>query len=255
MKKLLYLFTASLLVLTSCSNDDNNSPDPASSILVKKIIYVEKDGDSSFEDVVYNGNKIVSITGQDGSVYKYTYTGNLITKTEEIDAKGVVDNTTEYSYANGKLATSIDKNTDAEFYYKTKYTHNADGTVSYDNFRGVVATGAEEEYGATGKYTFKDGNLVKLEVSYYGSETLYVYEYDAKNYPFKNVTGLSLLLDDETTVNNIVKETSTSGSGANIRTNITTYTYKYDANNYPTEKVRSYQSGSSASTETTQYVY
>lgn len=255
MKKLLYLFVASLLAFTSCSKDDNNSSDPASSILVKKRIYVGNDGVSTSEDIIYNGNKIVSITGQDGSVFKYTYTGELITKTEESDTKGVVDYTTEYSYASGKLVASIEKNKDTKFYYKTKYTYNADGTVSYEQFRVTVATGAEEEYGATGKYTFKGGNLTKLEVFYYGSEMLHVYEYDTKNNPFKNVIGISLLLDDETAVNNVVKETFTSGSGANIHTNITTYTYKYNANNYPTEKVASYLSGDSVSIETTQYVY
>lgn len=255
MKKLLYLFAASLLAFTSCSKDDNDSTDPASSILVKKRVYIGNDGVSSSEDIVYNGNKIVSITGQDGSVFKYTYTGELITKTEEIDDKGIVDYTTEYSYVSGKVATSIEKNKDAKFYYKTKYIHNADGTVSYDQFRVTVATGAEEEYGATGKYTFKDGNLVKLEVSYYGEERSHVYEYDTKNNPFKNVAGLSLLLDDETAVNNVVKETGISGSGVNIHTNIITYSYKYDANKYPTEKVESYLSGDSVSTYTTQYVY
>lgn len=255
MKKLLYLFAASLLVFTSCSKDDNNSSDSASSILVKKRINVGYNGLSSSENIVYNGNKIVSITEQDGSVFKYTYTGELITKTEEIDAKGVVDYTTEYTYTNGKLTTSINKNTGSEFYYKVKYTHNADGTVSYDQFRGTVATGVEEEYGATGKYTFKDGNLVKLEVSNYGDEKFYVYEYDTKNSPFKNVTGLSLLLDDETAVNNVVKETRTSGSGDNIHTYITTYSYTYDANNYPTERIESYLSGDSVTTYTTQYAY
>lgn len=255
MKKLLYLFTASLLAFTSCSKDDNNSSDPTSSILVKKRIYVGNDGVSTSEDIIYNGNKIVSITGQDGSVFKYTYTGELITKTEESDTKGVVDYTTEYSYASGKLVASIEKNKDTKFYYKTKYTYNADGTISYDQFRVTVATGAEEEYGATGKYTFKGGNVVKLEVSYYGNDKSYVYEYDTKNNPFKNVTGLSLLFDEETAVNNIVKETSTSGSGANITTIITTYSYKYDANNYPTEKVETFSNGNSTFTETTQYSY
>lgn len=255
MKKLLYLFVASLLVFTSCSKDDNNSSDPASSILVKKRIYINDKGVSSSEDIVYNGNKIVRITEQDGSVFKYTYTGELITKTEEIDAKGVVDYTTEYSYTSGKLATSVEKNTNAKYYYKTTYIHNTDGTVSYDNFRGTFETGTEEEYGATGKYTFKDGNLVKLEVSYYGEERSHVYEYDTKNNPFKNVTGISLLLDDGTAVNNVVKETGISGSGANISTNVITYSYKYDANNYPTEQVKSYPSGDSVSTYTTQYGY
>lgn len=254
MKKLLYLFTTSLLVLTSCSKDDNDSSSPVSSILVKKIIDIDIDGSSSTRNYEYNGNKIVSMT-EDGLLYKYTYTGDYITKIEEFDTEGKVDITTEYSYTNGKLTTSIEKNTGAKYYYKTTYVHNTDGTVSYDNFRGNVETGIEQEYGATGKYTLKDGNMLKLEVSYYGDENAYVYEYDNKNHPLKNVTGLGLLLDDETLVNNLVKETATLGSGDKLSTSITTYTYKYDVNNYPTEKVENYQSGDFVSTQTTQYAY
>ncbi|QOG01738.1 hypothetical protein [Flavobacterium sp. MDT1-60] len=255
MKKLLCLFTVALLAFTSCSKDDNDSPNPASSILVKKITDIDIDGSSATRSYVYNGNKIVSITDEDSSILKYTYTGDFISKIEEIDKKGDLAVTTEYSYTNGKLTNEIEKTPNGTYYFKTKYTHNADGTVSYDNFRGTVATGVEQEYGATGKYTFKDGNFVKLEVSYYGNESSYVYEYDTKNYPFKNVTGLNLLLDDETTANNVVKETSTSGSGANIGTTVTTYAYKYDVNNYPTEKIKTYPSGSSTASKTTQITY
>lgn len=254
MKKLLCLFSAALLALASCSNDDNNSSNPASSILVKKITEFENDKSVS-RDVLYSGNKIVKITDTDGSVTKFTYTGDVIAKIENFDEKGELDGTTEYSYVNGKLANEVEKEKDATYYYKTKYIHNADGTIDYDSFRGVVATGVEEEYGATGKYTYKDGNLVKLEVSYYGSERSYTYEYDAKNSPFKNVTGFSLLLGDEPAVNNVIKETSISGSGVNVNTSVITYTYKYDANNYPTEKVATFPNGNSTSSETTQFAY
>jgi hypothetical protein len=258
MKKLLYLFTAILLVFTSCSKDDNDSSDSTSSILPKKVTTVYSDGDSDIENMVYNGNKIVSVTEKDGSSAKYTHTGDLITRVDDFDKDGKLKYTTDYNYANGKLNTSVEKSAKPNeiYYYKTKYVHNADGTVSYDNFRGLISTGVEQEYGATGKYTFKDGNLLKLEVSYYGNDYSYVYEYDTKNNPRKNVLGFSLLLEDEdSSVNNVVKETSTSGSGANIRTSTTTYTYKYDANNYPTEMVRNYQSGTSVETATTQYIY
>lgn len=258
MKKLLYLFTASLLVFTSCSKDDNNSSDSTSSILPKKVTTVYSEGDSDVQNIIYNGNKIVSVTEKDGSVAKYNYTGDLITRVEEIDKDGKLNHTTEYSYVNGKLDTSVEKSTNPNeiYYYKTKYVYNVDGTISYDNFRSPISTGIDQEYGATGKYTFKDGNLLKLEVYFYGNEYLYIYEYDTKNNPSKNVLGFNLLLEDEdSSVNNVVKKTSTLGSGVNIRTNTTTYTYKYDANNYPTERVKSYQSGTSISSGTTQYVY
>lgn len=254
MKKLLYLFAASLLVFTSCSKDDDSS-NSTSSVLPKTVTTVYSDGDSDIQNIVYNGNKIVSVTEKDGSVKRYTYTGDLITKIEEF-VNGTLNLTTNYNYVNGKLDNSVGKHPAEGFYYKTKYTHNTDGTITYDQFRGAVVTGTEEEYGAAGKYTFKDGNLVKLEVSYYGSDYSYVYEYDTKNNPRKNILGFSLLLEDEdSSVNNVVKEISVSGSGNNILIDKVIYTYKYDANNYPTEVVKSYQVGTSTDTVTTQFVY
>ncbi len=255
MKKLLSLLSAVLFVFASCSKDDNNeSSDPVSSILVKKITTIDGKGNSSSESYLYNGNKIISMTEDDGSVTKYTYTGDLITKIDEIAKDGSLNYTTAYSYINGKIDSAIGNDDDDTYYYKTKYTYNQDGTVSYDSFRGVTSTGVEEEYGATGKYTFKDGNIVKLEVSYYGREYSYIYEYDTKNNPLKNVLGYNLLLDDVSfNYNNIIKETSTFTSETKTDTFEEVNTYKYNENNYPTEKITKF-SGSN-DTETVQYVY
>jgi len=251
MKKLLYLFAASLLVFTSCSKDDDSS-NSTSSILPKKIITTYSDGDIETLNYVYSGNKIVSNTDQNGSQMKYTYTGDFITKIEELDKDGKLDLTTDYTYLNGKLNTSIEKSAaaGATYYYKTKFTHSADGTISYDQLRGLIATGVEQEYGATGKYTFKDGNLIKLEVSYYGTDYSYVYEYDTKNNPGKNILGYSLLLEDEDSpINNVIKQTSTSGNA------IRTTSYTYDVNNYPTQKIINFTNGTSTDSQTTQFFY
>jgi hypothetical protein len=233
MKKLLCLFSASLLVLASCSNDKES--DSASSILVKKIVNVYKT-ETSTSQITYNGNKLVSVVDNDGEKSSFTYTGDLITKIEEMDSKGVLDNTTEYTYISGKLATALEKEVGATNNYKTEYTHNSDGTVSYkeitvDAKTGVVNT---NNTAVTGKCTFKDGNLVKKVYSYgVGSENTSTYEYDAKNNPFKNILGFNLLLDNEPSVNNMVKRTQVSGSS----TYISTKTYKYDSNGFPTEVV------------------
>jgi len=257
MKKLLYLFTASLLVFTSCSKDDNDSSNSTSSILPKKVTFTESDGTSYSEDNVYNGNKIVSITGED-YVIKYTYVGDFITKIEEFDENNALDTTTEYIYTNGKLTSSTSKETGAPSYSKIKFVHNADGTVSYEDFRINSSTNAEDDGGFVGKFTFKDGNLIKNEYSYYGVERSIAYEYDTKNHPLKNITGINLLLDidpSQSYVNNVIKKTRTSGSGTDIQTSITTSVYEYDANSYATKEVTTYPSGTSTSTETTQYAY
>lgn len=253
MKKLLYLFAASLLVFTSCSKDDNDSSDPTPSILVKKITEYEN-GLPVSRDVLYNGNKIVSITETDGSQREFTYNGNQIVKIEEFDKNGLSEGPIEFGYTNG-LLTSYVETYDDLYKYKTKYIHNNDGTVSYEQFKVNISTGVEEEDGQTGKLTFKDGNLIKAERSHDQFSSVEIYEYDTKNSPFKNVVGWSLILEDEATTNNVIKRTYISGSDVNPYTSETIYSYEYDANNYPTERVATFPNGNSTSTETTQYAY
>jgi len=258
MKKLLCLLSAVLLGFTSCSKDDNNdSSEPASLILVKKIIYGESDGISYFSNYVYDGNKIISITDEDGFVMKNTYTGDFVTKIESITESGNLDATTEYSYVNGKLSFSDRKITNQDKYNRTKFVYNTDGTVSYQEYTIDSKTEIETIKGKVVKLTFKDGNLVKRERSNNdGSQTLDVYEYDTKNSPFKNALGFTLL-DEEASVNNLVKKTQTFTSEDGINTiYITTYDYKYDSNNYPTEVRITYQNPNSPeSVETFKYTY
>lgn len=256
MKKLLCLLSAVLLVFTSCSkDDDNDSLNPIFSILLKTRINIDEDGVSYPAEHVYNGNKIVSITDADSSIMKFTYTGNLITKIESITKNGDLDSFTDYSYISDKLSTSVRKVTTEDTYHKTKFIHNSDGAISYQEFLIDSKTGVESEEGTVGKLTFKDGNLIKDEYSYKDlSQTTYTYEYDNKNYPIKNVLGYNLL-DEDSSVNNVVKKTQTNGSGDNINTYVTTYDYKYDENGYPLEKVANFPNGDSVSKETTKYVY
>ena len=247
MKKLLYLFSASLLVLSSCSSDD----DTTATVLLKKASYVST-GESFTTDFTYSGNKLVSWVDSFGDKKTFTYTGDLITKIVDTDDKGNVDYTTEFTYTNGKLTSEISLETGDDYKYKTKYVHNTDGTISFEEFRVAVATGKEEEYGDIGKYTFKNGNLVKKEKSYYGTNSSETYEYDAKNNPFKNVVGFNLFVDDEegAYVNNIVKRTYSDSNSTDTYTN--TYEYKYNAEGFPTEQKDFYNG---ASDGTTTYTY
>ncbi|CAN1505183.1 hypothetical protein MCETHM1_00618 [Flavobacteriaceae bacterium] len=241
MKKLLYLFSATLLVLSSCSSDDDTTSAPTTTVLLKKSSYVST-GESFTTDFTYSGNKLVSSVDSFGDKTTFTYTGELITKIVDTDNKGVVDQTTEFTYTNGKLTSEISLETGDDYKYKTKYVHNTDGTISFEDFRVAVATGKEEEYGYIGKYTFKNGNLVKKEKSYYGTNSSETYEYDAKNNPFKNVVGFNLLVNDEegAYVNNIVKRTYSNST--DIYTN--TYEYKYNAESFPTEQKGFYNGAS-----------
>jgi hypothetical protein len=229
MKKLLCLFSASLLVLASCSKDDDK-PDTATSTLVKKVVYTDIDGSVETNQFTYDGNKIVSIVSSDGSKTNYTYTGNVITKIVNTDEKGILDSTYEYTYNNGKIATSSSVVEDLDNNYKTTYTHNADGTVSFSENQ-INKTTSEIIVGySVGKYTFNGGNLIRNEYTTEGEKYLDTFDFDAKNNPLKNIAGMSLLLDDAedvVSVNNIVKYTYSGTSD--------TCVFTYDENGFPTE--------------------
>jgi len=225
MKKNLYLFGLILLSLSSCSKDENTSSESSSPILVKKIINTINPNDVVILTYKYDGNKIISESDDQGFVSTYTYTENVITKIEErVDNK--FQSSKEYTYVNGKVATQVWKQNYGGTDSYT-YTYNSNGTVSYKRTR----TGSEN---TTGMLTFKNGNIVKNEVFYggkYPSTVTYIYDYDSKNNPFKNVLGFNLLLEtdeDMFSLNNMIQD------GGGFPTFY--FTFKYDANGYPIEK-------------------
>ena len=223
-------------MLTSCSNDeDANRPETA--YLVKELTFLE--GPYSFSSkITYNGNKIVSVVDSDGAKIVYTYAGDLITKEEEFAMGNNIDSKVEYSYDNNQLKTSVSTEISGTETYKNKkvYTHNSDGTVNYKRYTVNVTTGAET-LNSSGKYTFLNGNIVKNEdVAGYSS----TYEYDMKNNPLRNILGFDKLLEEEFSVNNILKRTSTH-NGTNP--SVSTYEYDYNTNGYPTEQRSFYNGG------------
>ncbi len=258
MKKLLYLLTAITTILTSCSSEnDNDSPNQEDLHLLKKFV-ITKDGKTTYTgENIYNENRIVSFSDSNGNKSNYIYTGDLITKIEDINSKGIIITTRRYSYSNNKLESIIYEDTGSTINLKIKFTYNIDGTISYKKTFVTVASGAEKDEGSTGKYTFKDGNLIKSESFYYDSpESLTISEYDSKNSSNKNVIGVKLLLDHgSASTNNLVKQTITTYSGSNSTSTISTYTHTYDAKGYPTEMTHSKNDGTSTTIETIKYFY
>jgi hypothetical protein len=271
MKKLLCLFSASLLVLTSCSKDDDNTPDPATSILAKTVKNTNPSypSENSSSTVIYNGNKIVSIKEESRRV-DYTYDGNVIIKTTSYDiesGKDVKSFEISYTYANNKLAAySYAENFTTQFptgEYKGRsvFTHNSDGTVKRESYSTNSTTGVETKDSYIYVSTFVNGNLVK-EVGTDGipgskSVRTDVYEYDSKNNPLKNVLGFNLLLDNDgmSSVNNVVRHTSTEVYGSSTYgPDVYKTDYVYDANGYPT-KGTVYKKDGTTVDEINEYTY
>jgi len=228
MKKIAPILIALVLAFASCSKSD--TPQPQSSIILPKKMVSTDSGGTTTDVLSYVGNKLATRTSDDGSKEIYSYTGNLITKIEFSNPSNVVNETSNYSYSNGRLAFET-------FVYSSivetiNYTYNSDGTVSF------VKTSFDSKTNNTttfysGKYTYLNSNLVKKEVVSSGSSSTTIYEYDVKNSLGKNIEGFSLLIGNEETisVNNCTKFTKTYVG--NMTPSIQTNQYTYNSDNYP----------------------
>lgn len=256
MKKILCLFGALALVLTSCSSDDENSENL---ILPKTVTYKYSDaeGDNDKAVIVYNGNKIVSAGYSASDKEVYTYTGDLITKIEDFASEGNISSTNEFTYENGKLKIDLltEISGDNTYISKTVYTHNNDGTISYVTYSDVNTI--DDNKTSEGVLTYSNGNLVKKTENYKaGSSYIKTYEYDTKNSPFKNVLGYNLLIDYDTmaTQNNVTKMTNVYSNGeSGGSTSVFTYTYEYNDKEYPVKQVETNLFNDEE--DTTEYTY
>ncbi|WP_031456746.1 hypothetical protein [Flavobacterium chungangense] len=227
MKKILCLFGALTFALTSCSSDDSSS-DSSDSVLLKKTISTDSDGEKVTTIYKYNGNKIVSIVDGDLDLY-YTYTGNLITKIEYKYPGGTLAQleTFEYDSENKVISRTMSEPLE-ELGRKDFFTYSADGTILVSNYIGDHKT--QTMYNGKGKLTLVNGEVVKYESDYAGNLT---FKYDDKNNPMKNILGYGKItsLDGtgDGTSHNVVSE---EGDGPNY-----TYAYEYNSKGYPTKSI------------------
>ncbi|PWB26846.1 hypothetical protein [Flavobacterium sp. HTF] len=250
MKKIIALFGAVALLLTSCSSDDTpqDSSEDSSVILVKKIVQSYKGSSTFTSEFTYDGRKIVKQIKKENDQYAqtitYYYTGDLITK--YVITKGSeFDSSVELTYDGNKLKTIFVKkrieSIDMYFYTKSIYTYNADGTVSIVQ-KDVDIDTQEERNTVYGELTYTNGNVTKeiYDITFLERSTNALFEYDSKNSPYKNILGVKYLLNIGGfgySQNNITKLTvldEDEPDGARIYSG----TYTYDQNDFPTESVR-----------------
>ncbi|KAF2342252.1 hypothetical protein [Flavobacterium tistrianum] len=242
MKKLLCLFGALALVLTSCSSDDSSESTDAV-LLPKKITETEvlngQSGSYTYT-LTYDGNKLKELAGSDASRSVYTYTGDLITKVEKY-ASSVLQSTDVYAYEGTKLVSKISTwEANKSTQEKLTFVYNANGTVNVN--QSQIINKQEIKYDTTTLYTFANGNLVSSELIDGVLAEKITSTYDNKKSPFINITGLKALLDldsdfDFYSVNNTVKSVTVTydSNGAVTKTATVETTNKYNSSNYVTE--------------------
>lgn len=255
MKKMYYFYFGTGSLFSSVLKRIKDSSESKKVILLKKRISFGIDGIQKSEKFKYNGNKLISVTVKDGSVFKYSYNGNLIAQIDEIDNKGKLCCKTEFIYAKGKLSCRIKTISDAKFNKKIRYDHHEDDSISYELSKLNVVTGEQYNKVISGKFKFKARNLIKNEILKENSDILELFSYDTNRNPLKNVLGIDLLLNYES-INNLLNKTVISRTDEGIYfMSTTTCSYKYNENNYPTEKIEIYENGDCVSKVRTAYIY
>jgi hypothetical protein len=258
MKKSLYLLITFSLVFISCSSDDNTS-DPASTTLVKKIVIKSPNDFVLTQLFTYDGNKIKSINGIGGHgdfTEKFTYTNNDITKSEGFDKNNKLIGAHLYTYENRKLATSTHLGFDGSIVEKYYYTYNNDNTISFRITAIDDFTKMEKDW-HVGKLFLSNGNVVKEERKLAGEDDTYLstttYEYDSKNSPYKNIVGFLSLRP-------LNFYRFFSYSGPNNVTKFATWnvsvgiSYTYDVNGFPLKQVKQVDLGEN-NVESIEYFY
>lgn len=239
MKKLAKIFFFILIVavsLTSCVNDkDDNGKN------FIKIIESTENGVSENSVFSYYENQIISADNSKEKI-EYTYNAGLITKMVTFNKLTEQNTTIVYTYLKEKLV----KVTSSEDYV-IYYTHNTDGTVSYEKYNGDSQNQELKVYHGT--LYFKNKNLIKDERVFddvaenVSSTSKTTFEYDTYNNPYFSILGYDKLLNFGALIskNNAaitVLETAVVNGGETITSaNLYKTTFKYDADNYPTEQV------------------
>lgn len=236
MKKLIYLFSFTFLLLQSCSPSDNNesNTDSTNVVLVKKI--VNSDGESNLS---YDGTKLKKITLTGGEYVNITYSGDLITKMEWFSSNNISEQRNEYTYSSNKLTQSKLYSTNNKLEETSTLTYNSDGSITdlESTFNGGTLPTSTTTYK---KYFDSVGNFIKQEQ--YNNNVLYgtiYYAYDTKNSPFKNITGWNYLTPslgaNSLPTNNLISEKDSTNGTSQITTK-TINTYIYNSQDFPISK-------------------
>lgn len=249
MKKLLCLFGALALVLTSCSSDDSSSSSDL--VLLKKTVITNPDGDKATINYKYDGNKIVSATDDTGFFnLHYTYTGDLITKIDFKLPNGKSEQVNTFTYtSDGKLSNFVRVEYEYEEGlavlrgYKEVYTYNTDGTISVKGYSGSDVL--QNVPSGTATIKFVNGEVSEITST---NSPDHKYTYDNKNNATKNILGMDKIAFVDGEANGVKFNILTDTADGDLWGNST---FTYNDQGYPTKEVNT----GSDSLGTTEYFY
>ena len=252
MKKIFTLGALALFLMTSCSSDDSsdpvdNSDNGTETLLLKKTIETDEEGNELTTYFNYDGNKLTNVTDSEGGEMIFHYLNGFLVIIEYFE-DGTITQRDYFSYnANDKLATSIILDLDENWANKMIYTHNSDGTVSIEDYTGDVTE--QTNLHGNGVVTYSNNNIVNYTfTSTGGNSVTWDYTFDSKNNPLKNMSAFDTfnLAYQEGGQNNTLSYTNEAYGESE------TTVYTYNSDNYP---VTSTKTDGNGDVTVTQYFY
>jgi hypothetical protein len=259
MKKIICLtFVLSLFIL-SCSSNESNDNSNSGVVLLRKLISSNSQGTVT-TNLNYNGNKIVNATSSNGTENIYTYTGDLITKTETYN-NNVLFRSVLYSYnSQNELISGVELNHNTNVGTKTILTYNSNGTITYNMYDGDLIS--QTLLWGTYTATLNNGEITTFKDE--SSNTTDTYTYDLKNNYKKNILGyekISIAVGSGVSYNidgvfqNLIQQQRLTQTGSQYTQKTGQHTY--NAENRPvTSIIKEYtSSGAIYSTSNISYFY
>jgi hypothetical protein len=243
MKKTTILLIA-ILTLTACSSDDDSSSNTISNSGLLKTLEVASDFINVTETYTYtSGNKLSSITNNLGGSETYSYTGELLTRIDIIDADGLNESgyiTLEYNSDNRLTSSTTFYTSDdiifSDTSYRYDFTYNPDDTITRKEYEGDLAS--QTTLSGTDTITLEYGNIINITSNNYE----YSNSYDNKNGIWKNIYAsdiLHLIGHIDSNNNNLLEEVIDYDSDP---TETRTFSYTYNSSNYPIQANAPYNS-------------
>ncbi|MEL1239752.1 hypothetical protein [Flavobacterium flavipallidum] len=204
------------------------------------MIETNENGVSENSVFKYIENQILNAENSKQKI-DYTYNDGLITKIVIYNKEKETTTVLHYKYDNEKLV-QVTSSED----YEINYTHNTDGTVTFEKYKDVAEGEGIKVY--HGVLYFKNANLIKKECFYDVVDedkvitSKVTFDYDTYNNPYFSILGYEKLLDKGALIskNNVVmtvaETTVFEGSQTISAAKMYTSTYKYDTDNYPVEQ-------------------
>lgn len=191
-KQIIFLVFLFVGIQFSATATSNTSTPQNENILLKKLQSKVLGNDTEYM-FSYNDKKITKITYTtfDGATrkgyFKFTYTGDLITKIQEFTAENVNLFTSTFTYTNDQLTSVVKEEIGKNKAERINFTYNATSSVTAE--RRIGTSNQQNQIVENEVLYFTNNKLVKkVENGIVTSSTMY--EYDRANNPLQNVIGM-----------------------------------------------------------------